>query len=488
MIPKLKNLFKATPHLAKFPLVFSGFLASFSVIAVATFALLLSFSSLPTQVPLLFTTGEALTHKIFLFTIPLLSLLFIVGNALASETFLKRGEQAAAIFPAFLSLFVSVILATSLIQIIKIFPIPPLPLERNIFPLLLPLGGAAGLGLALTAVTSWLARKWKLFDEPHGPYPQVRSIPRLGALPIFLTFAIIALLFAEPSKHLTALLIGGALITAVQVIDDIRPLPPAVQGAGHILAALVVVAGGVGIDFIGNPLSNWIGPDYIRLDIWEIPLNISGMTYHFTVLADLFTIAWIFALVNVVDWLDGLDGLAAGVGIIAGATIIAISILFNTPPTALLGAILVGVLIGFLPLNFFPAKIYLGGGAFLLGYLLAVLSIFSGAKTGTALLVLAIPIMDAFYVIYQRIKAGKSPFVGDKTHLHHRLLEASLTHPQIVFLEWVIVAALAVAAVVLKGFSKLAAIGLVFVGALLTNRLLLKKLGSRAQKLSEPSN
>ncbi|GMR19014.1 MAG: hypothetical protein BMS9Abin34_138 [Patescibacteria group bacterium] len=494
MLPKLKTIAAALNKrppaplkLTQAPLVFGLFGLSFIAAAVGIFALLLSLHGLPDRVPLLFTTGETLTNKLLLFSLPLLSLLLIAGDALVSEVLLRRQEKAAALFPAFLSLFVSTILASSLIRIIKIFPFSPLPFEPKLYPLLLPLGTAVVLGLALTAFFVWLARRRRLFDLPHGPYPQVRPIPRLGALPLFLTFSAVALLFTPLDKSLIALLAGGALITLIQTIDDLHPLPASVQGGGHLLAALIVIAGGVGIDFIGNPLSQWVGPDYIRLDIWEIPFNLGEITYQITVLADLFTLAWIFALVNVVDWLDGLDGLAAGVGVIAGITIVVVSLLFNTPTTALLGVILVGTLLGFLPLNFFPARIYLGGGAFLLGYFLAVFSIFSGAKTGTALLVLAIPIIDAFYVIYQRVRAGKSPFTGDKNHLHHRLLEAGFAHPKIVLLEWLVVAALAAAAVMLKGFSKLAAVGFVFATALLVNKLLLKRFETKVRKSLRPS-
>ncbi|NIT03723.1 hypothetical protein GTO10_02205 [Candidatus Saccharibacteria bacterium] len=480
---KLKNLLKEKPRfLSSSPLIFPFGLSAL-VIFAATFTLALSFGTLPQEVPLLFTTSQALTSKSLLFAVPALSVFFVVVDAIAAEVLLRRGEKAAAVFPAFLGLFVSSILSGSLFRIVRVFPISPLPFERLLYPLLLPLAVSITLGLLLTYATILVARKLRLFDRPHGPYPKVRPIPRLGAIPIFLTFTMTALAFTPADRHLVAFLAGAALITIIQTVDDVRPLPPLVQGAGHVLAALIIVAGGGGVDFIRNPLSQWVGGPYIRLDAIEIPIALFGTTYHFTVLADLFTVLWVFALINVVDWIDGLDGLAAGVGTLAGATIVLISFMAQTPATAVLGTILVGTLLGFLPLNFYPAKIYLGGGAFLLGYLLAVLSIFSGAKTGTAILVLAIPIIDAAFVIYRRLRAGKSPFKGDKTHLHHRLLEAGFAHPHIVFLEWFVVLALAVTAVALSGFAKFAAVALVFAATLLANRLLLAHLESRAQKL-----
>lgn len=469
----LTNLQKSLP----LALVFAG---SLTAVLSSLTTLLITFSSLPPEVPLLFTAGKALTTKLFLFLIPFLALLFLVINAYLTDQLLGKNERAAALLPTFLTAFVSLLLSSSLFRIVKLFPTALFPFEKVIYPLLPSFILAILLGLTLTFTTERILARLHLFDKPHGPYPQVRSIPRLGAIPLYLTFAIVALALLPLDKHLFALLLGGAIIAFIQSVDDVRPLPFWIQGAGHLLAALVIIVGGVGVEYVRNPLFPWIGEKLIYLNRWEIPFVWQGITYHLTVWADLFTVIWIFALVNIVDWLDGLDGLAAGVGVIAGIAIVVISIIFNTPMTAFLGVILVGALIGFLPFNFYPAKIYLGGGAFLLGFLLAVLSIFSGAKTGTAFLVLALPTIDAFYVIYRRVRRGHSPFTGDTTHLHHRLLEKGFSQPQIVFLEWGIIALLAVAAILLEGFYKLLGILAVFIGALLANRWLLRRPKKRS--------
>ena len=461
--------------LTREPLILGGFLLALFATATGFFALSLSFGALPDYVPLLFTTASDLTPKWFLLVVPFLSLIFVLLNALLTEMLLRRGDRPAAFFPAFFSTFVSVILTISLLGIIKIFPIPPLPWEEVIYPLLLPLFAATVLAFVATPLVIQLAKRLKLFDQPHGPYPKVKAVPRLGALPIFLSFAGIALWLLGKDPQIVALVLGAAVITLVQVIDDIHPLSPLIQGVGHLLAALIVVLGGVGVDYITNPLRDFLGPDFIRFDSWQINLAVGGWQQQISVWGAFLTVGWIFALVNVVDWLDGLDGLAAGVGAIAVVAIVVISLLLNTPQTAVLGVILLGSLLGFLPFNFFPAQIYLGGGAFLLGYLLAVLAIFSGAKAGTATLVLALPIIDAFYVIYSRLRRGLSPFKGDKTHLHHRMLKAGVSHQKIVLLEWGFIVALAVAAVALKGSAKFAANALVFAGTLLGNRLLLRK-------------
>lgn len=444
------------------------------IATVGAFALIFAYPALPPEVPLLFTAGKGLTAKIFLPAVPLLAVVFLIGNAAVSEVLLRKRESVAALFPAFLTLLVSLILTGSLIRILRIFPFPSSAFAEDIYPLLLPFATAIILDLGATLTILFAARHLKLLDRPHGPYPQVRPLPRLGALSLFAAFAAAALLFLPLDPALKGILLGGAILTLIQTIDDMHPLPFWIQGPGHLAAAGAVVWGGIRITYIGNPVWPFLSPQYLHFE--AVPY-----------LSELVTIAWIFAFINVVDWLDGLDGLAAGVGAIAALSIVAISLLLGTPASALLGVILAGALLGFLPLNFYPAQIYLGGGAFLLGFFLAVLSIFSGAKTGTALLVLAIPILDAFYVIYARFRSGKSPFAGDKNHLHHRLLKAGIAHPRIVLTEWAMVLILAVAAIFLRGFAKFLAVGLVFPAALLANKLLLKKLGVRGQKSSEPA-
>jgi UDP-GlcNAc:undecaprenyl-phosphate GlcNAc-1-phosphate transferase len=472
---KFPNLQKSLP----FKILFA---ASLTAIVSSFVALIAAFPSLPPEVPLLFTAGETLTAKWLLFLIPAFALFFFLTDAYFTDQLLDQNEPAAAIFPAFLNIMVNFLLAFSLFRIVRLYPTAPLPFEEIFYPLLFPFLTATTLSLLLTTAIKRASKKLKLTDKPHGAFPTVRPVPRLGAIPLYLTFAACSLTLLPLDKHLVALLIGGGIITLVQSVDDIRPLPFWVQGIGHLLAILAIIIGGVGVDYIRNPLHPLIGDRLIFLDRWQIPIAWRGVVYHFTVLADLLAVVWIFALVNIVDWLDGLDGLAAGVGTIAGVAVIAISIIAATPATALLGAILVGALIGFLPSNFYPARIYLGGGAFLLGYLLAALSIFSGAKTGTALLVLALPIIDALYVIYRRVREKRSPFHGDTTHLHHRLLEKGLSQPQIVSLEWGIVALLAIAALLLSGIYKLIGFLAVFTGALLLNRWLLRRPAAKGPK------
>jgi UDP-N-acetylmuramyl pentapeptide phosphotransferase/UDP-N-acetylglucosamine-1-phosphate transferase len=140
---------------------------------------------------------------------------------------------------------------------------------------------------------------------------------------------------------------------------------------------------------------------------------------------------------NAVNWLDGLDGLAAGVGGIAALIFALHSLNMGQYSVALLPLALAGALLGFLPYNFHPARIFLGGGAPLLGFLLGALSSIGGAKGATLLLVLGIPILDVAWLIVRRLWQGRSPMQGSREHLHHRLLDAGLSQPAIVLLYYV---------------------------------------------------
>src|SRR5574340_311454 len=144
-----------------------------------------------------------------------------------------------------------------------------------------------------------------------------------------------------------------------------------------------------------------------------------------------FTAFWVVGMINSINWIDGLDGLSTGVGLIAALTLGLISLTptIDQPEVALLCIVLAGALAGFLPWNFHPARIFVGtAGVFVIGYCLAVLSILGTAKVAVALLVLGVPIVDTFWIIVRRLAAGQAPFAADSGHLHHRLLGLGLSH------------------------------------------------------------
>ena len=159
-------------------------------------------------------------------------------------------------------------------------------------------------------------------------------------------------------------------------------------------------------------------------------------------------------MINSINFIDGLDGLSSGVALIAAATLgmISLTAQVNQPFIAVLCFALAGALLGFLRWNFHPATVFVGtSGVMFIGYTLAVLSILGSAKVAVALLVLGVPIIDAFWIIVRRISQRRSPFSPDRGHLHHRLLDVGLSHRQTVLLIYGICIGLGALSLLLSG-------------------------------------
>ncbi len=295
--------------------------------------------------------------------------------------------------------------------------------------------------LILTPQVKKLAVYFKVYDMPSPRKIHGITIPRLGGIALFLPFLILVLwdlILGQKylpgghllPKHILGVIVAASLILAVGIYDDIKKISPYKKLFWQIIAACIIILAGIGVDYITNPFGGTI-----RLDSYQIPVIIKGIPYHFTILADLFTVLWIILLVNTVNFLDGLDGLAGGVSGIGFFVLFFLSLrpTILQPETAYLSIILAGCALGFLPHNFHPAKIFMGdSGSYFLGFMIAVLAIISGGKVATALLILGFPILDAFWVIFRRILYLHSPFIADRKHLHHRLLEVGLSQRQAV--------------------------------------------------------
>jgi UDP-GlcNAc:undecaprenyl-phosphate GlcNAc-1-phosphate transferase len=359
---------------------------------------------------------------------------------------------------------------------------------------------AALLSYILTLIVIQIATKYKIFDMPDPRKVHTKPTPRLGGLAIALTFIIIVKVFLmfRPDlvqfspwiwfnyidKHLLGTLIGGVILIIVGAIDDVKGLSPATKLFWQIVAACIVVGFGIGVDVIRNPF----GGPLINLDKYVVLLNIFHHTYQFMVLGDLLVIIWIVLMINVINFLDGLDGLAAGVSLIAVVTLFILSLLpsINQAQTALLCIILAGAISGFLPLNFFPAKIFMGdSGSMFLGYMLAVLAVISGGKVATSLLVLGFPILDGVWVIGRRLIHKKSPFIADKKHLHHRLLSIGLSQRQSVIAIYIITALFGTVALLAKTQAKFwAIIGLILIMIILAVTLVVIELKKEKKNAS----
>src|SRR6185437_8397531 len=236
----------------------------------------------------------------------------------------------------------------------------------------------------------------------------------------------------------------------------------------QIFAAVIVVASGISTHFITNP----IGIGVMHLN--TISLHIPNLPITFY-LSDLISILWLVWVMNMLNWSKGVDGQMPGIVAISAIVIGILSIKLNPMGQgsfvdAQLSFIIAGTAIGFLIFNFYPAKIFPGFGATSLYLLLGVASILTSAKLATALLVMGVPLVDFMFTIVRRILSKKSPFRGDRKHLHHILLKLGYNQRQIALFYWVISGILGILSFLLESRSKLFAILMVIAitgGALL---------------------
>ena len=280
-----------------------------------------------------------------------------------------------------------------------------------------------------------------------------KPTPRIGGLAIIFGFTVATLCFAQPSRQLYGTLAGAAIIAVMGVIDDCKNLPAKLKFVIQIIAALVVVfAGDIKIDVFTNPnfLSDnpyWVLPEWLSVTL---------------------TVIWIVFITNAVNFIDGLDGLAAGVSAIMSISLVFISIRVGEYSIAILGIALMGSCFGFLPFNFNPAKIFMGDtGSTFLGFMLATLSIQGVFKSyavisfAVPLLILGLPLFDALFAMIRRILRGQSPMTADRGHLLHRLVDMGFSQKQTVFILFAISGVLGITAVLLAESGVLRALLLV---------------------------
>lgn len=336
-------------------------------------------------------------------------------------------------------------------------------------------GAAVVIATGLTWIIKQLALRWHIVDRPElAPQrKQVHTtpIPLLGGTALYLTFVMMtAYLWPELTqgyllpKHLVGLWIGGGIIMLGGWLDDQFGLKPYQQIIFPILSSIVVILSGIGVEYITNPLQHWVGGDIIYLNQWNITVfSWNGLPYQLTLIADLFTLAWLLGAMYTTKLLDGLDGLVPGVSAV-GAFIIfllSVSAYVQQPETGLLAIIFAGACLGFLIWNWSPAKIYLGeGGAVWCGFMLGVLAIISGSKLATALLILGLPIIDTAWVIIRRVLIEKrSPFSGDTLHLHFQLRALGWSDRFVALLFYAVTALFGFSTLLLSGTAKLAVLG-----------------------------
>src|ERR687887_111429 len=286
-------------------------------------------------------------------------------------------------------------------------------------------GAAAALGIVvlLTPAVGGMARVLGVVDEPGTRRLNRRAVPRLGGLALFFGIFVPALAFLPLGRETKGLLLGAAVATTVGAVDDFRGLVWWEKLGGQIAAAAIPTGFGIWVHRFTFPvlgvhaLPEWVG----------VPL----------------TVLWIVAIMNMVNFLDGLDGLAAGVCAISGFTFCLIALSLGRPQPAILAAVVLGACVGFLRHNFYPARIFMGdSGALLLGFVLGALSVQGLLKTAAVatllfpLIVLAVPILDTSFVVAKRVKYRRPIYSADRWHLHHRFMNIGFSQPRAAVYMW----------------------------------------------------
>lgn len=280
-----------------------------------------------------------------------------------------------------------------------------------------------------TPVVKTIGLKSGRVDQPGGRKVHQRPMVRLGGVSIF-AGTVIALLVVwglggfvdaggqilnrDQEYEIWGVTLGGIAFFLIGLADDLFGLSPISRLLMQSAVATMSWMAGVSIDFLTIPFTG-----LTQLGILSLPI----------------TVIWLVGMANAINWIDGLDGLAAGVSGIAAVVMLFVSLFMKQPAAALIAAALAGGSLGFLRYNFNPAQIFMGdGGAYFMGFTLAGVGVIGLVKSTavTAVLmpylILAVPILDMSAVILSRLRSGKSPFTADKRHLHHRLLEAGLSH------------------------------------------------------------
>lgn len=333
--------------------------------------------------------------------------------------------------------------------------------------------GAIGIAFLISfLITPWVIKKafdWGAVDLPDYRKVHLKPMPRMGGLAVYIAFVIAVLIGIPLNLSTIGLLVGITCITIVGLLDDIKGLSPFVKLLGQIIAALSVIPFGIQVEFFTNVFND----DIINLGILSIPI----------------TISWIVMVTNAINLIDGLDGLATGISIIAALTMALVA--FSQFSMGIVGLqemqkeilllplLLAAAGLGFLRYNYHPAKIFLGdSGSMLLGFTLGLISIMGFTKGAVAvsvivpslvvpLVVLGLPLLDTVFAVVRRYNNRKPIFQPDKGHLHHCLLNLGFNHPQAVLLIYGISIFMGLMAIILNLISSDKALVLLLVLAII---------------------
>ncbi len=288
--------------------------------------------------------------------------------------------------------------------------------------------------LILTPLILKMAIKLNLYTQTNERTVHSRKIPQLGGIAIFLAFSLSLFIFFEPDITTIALYVGSFLIFITGLYDDVHDMKAIIKLGMQILAAITVITFGD-----------------ISIDVINLPFDV---TIHNTWILNFVTFCWIIGVTNAINLIDGLDGLASGISLIVLVTLVIVALSLGKFGAVTLMLIIIGTLIGFIPFNFYPAKMFLGDcGAQFLGFILSCITIVSFKSTTlitflVPFVVLFIPLMDTILAIVRRALSGKKITDADKSHLHHILMfNLKLGHRRTVIILYIISATFGVAAI-----------------------------------------
>lgn len=310
------------------------------------------------------------------------------------------------------------------------------------FPLfLLSIGLSTLISYFLTPIVekffishAWIEDPVKKQQQTHNA-TALTAVPRGGGLPVYLAVLFTSLFLLPLDKHLIGILLAAFLTLIVGLFDDVKDISPHFRLLTNLLAALIVVASGIGIAYLSNPFGG-----IINLSHPQIHFNFFG-PHSLWLLSDLIAVFWIIWCMNTVGWAAGIEGQLPGFVSIAAIFIGILGLKYSNDvtqwPVIILAGAVTGAYLGFLPFNFFPQSIMPGySGKSLAGFFLAVLSILSGAKLATLMFLLGIPILDAVAVIIRRLLQHRPLLLSDGQHFHHFLLKIGWSRSHIALLYW----------------------------------------------------
>jgi len=323
------------------------------------------------------------------------------------------------------------------------------------------------VALAMTPLAIWLAPKIGALDVPKDERRvHDKPMPRFGGMAIFIGIMVALLIFARKEEGVAGAMVGCVLIFILGAIDDLKELRPPVKFGGQIVCAAVAFIMGLRIEFI----TNIFGPGNMVLG---------------DVTCCIMTVLWLAAITNAVNLIDGLDGLAAGISAISALCIAYVAYIHGQYVPTLAMVVIAGAALGFLPYNFHPAKTFMGdSGSELLGFSIAAFSILGTVKSPTIIvliipaLVLGLPIFDTIFAIIRRVIHRRPIGMGDKEHLHHRIMRAGFGQRRAVMVMYCISGIMGIVAVIYSRGYMVECLGLLAVAAMLIY-ILLSDTGNR---------